>query len=45
MIRFLTTWAARRLAKRATQTQRERILARARQLRAELGLSDDSRLA
>jgi hypothetical protein len=38
VIRFLTSLAARRLSKRRQEAQRERILAKARQLREELGL-------
>jgi hypothetical protein len=38
MIRFLTSLAARRLSKRRQEAERERILARARQLREEMGL-------
>jgi hypothetical protein len=42
---LLTKLAARQLAKRGAEKRHDRILEKARQIRRELGLPDDRRLA
>jgi hypothetical protein len=45
MIRLLSSIATRILSKRARQTSHDRIVARTIELRSELGLPNDRRLA
>lgn len=46
MIRaFIASWAARRLSQHRRSSERERILANARQMRAELGLPPSKALS